>query len=433
MIVHGSVTVPGDKSITHRALFLGGLSGDRSILRGALTSLDARSTARVLRALGVRVSRLQVGHEVHIVAPRHLVPPRSLLKCGNSGTTARIGLGVLAAQPFEAVLVGDRSLGRRPMARVTQPLGEMGARFTFLREEGYLPLKVRGRGGRLRSISYELPVSSAQIKGALLFAGLAGDVPVRLREPAGRSRDHTERLLRAFGYTVREMSSGWLEFEPDGRLGPISLEIPGDLSSAAFLLGAATLAEGGELRVRGVGVNPTRTGFLTVLRRMGASIDESGRREVQGEPVANLIARPPSPGAVLHATIVEAREIPGLIDEIPMLAVLASRAEGTTTFYEVGELRVKESDRLQLVARNLRAVGVEAEALDNSLRVRGTERPPRGSIETQGDHRIAMAFAVLGQVPGADVRVDDLECAEISFPGFAAALRAIGGGVRTAA
>ena len=337
-----------------------------------------------------------------------------------------MGLGVLAAQPFEAVLAGDRSLQRRPMARVTQPLGEMGGRFTFLGREGCLPIRVLGGEGRLRSISYELPVSSAQIKGALLLAGLAGRVPVRLREPTGRSRDHTERLLRSFGYTVREGSDGWLEFEPDGRLEPFSLEIPGDISSAAFLVGAATLAEAGELQVRDVGLNPTRTGFLTVLRRMGGSIEERRPRERYGEPVADLIVRPPA-AAALRATIVEAREIPGLIDEIPILAILASRAEGTTVFHEVGELRVKESDRLELMARNLRAVGVEAEAHENRLRVTGTDRPPRGPVETQADHRIAMAFAVLGQLPGAEVRVDDLACAEISFPGFSAALRAIGG------
>ncbi|HEX9165933.1 MAG TPA: hypothetical protein VF862_08485, partial [Gemmatimonadales bacterium] len=282
-----------------------------------------------------------------------------------------------------------------------------------------LPLTIRG--ARLRPLIWELPVSSAQLKGAVLLAGMAAGVAVRVREPAGRSRDHTERMLRAFGFRVTDEPDGWIGFEPTGRLAPFQTDIPGDISSAAFLLGAATLATAGELRLLDVGVNPTRTGVLTVLARMGGQVALENRRESVGEPVADLVVRP----ARLRATIVRSAEVPGLIDEIPMLAVLAARAEGTTVFEEVGELRVKESDRLALIAGNLRALGVEAVAEGNTLRVTGTDRPPAGRVITAGDHRIAMAFAVLGRIRGAKVRVDDLACAGVSFPGFSDTLRSV--------
>lgn len=418
MIVRGSVRVPGDKSITQRALLFAALAGGTSHLGGALTSLDARSCARVLRQLGARISPLAADRVITVTGRRQFRKPSAILDCGNSGTTARLLLGLLAAHPFAATLTGDRSLRRRPMRRVTAPLGLMGARFEERPEDG-LPLTVRG--GRLTGLRYEMPVSSAQIKSALLLAGVAGDVPVALREPAGRSRDHTERMLRAFGYPVEEQH-GWIAFAPGGRVEPFDLQVPGDPSSAAFLVGAASLAEGGTLAILGVGLNPTRTGFLRVLARMGARVEIGAGHEAGGEPVGDLLIAP----AELRATTVSAEEIPGLIDEIPLLAVLASRAIGVTTFREVGELRVKESNRLELIAANLRAVGAHAEAGGNVLRVDGSDRPPAGRVRTDGDHRIAMAFAVLGTLPGARVRVDDLSCADVSFPRFAETLRKIG-------
>jgi 3-phosphoshikimate 1-carboxyvinyltransferase len=303
------------------------------------------------------------------------------------------------------------------MRRVTVPLAAMGARFTERNGDG-LPLTVRGE--RLRPLSYQMPVSSAQIKSAILLAGMAGEVAVALREPHGRSRDHTERLLQAFGYGVVE-KDGWIHFTPGGHLEPFDIQVPGDPSSAAFLVGAATLAEAGELRIAGVGVNPTRTGFLDVLSRMGAGVQVENRSDRFGEPVGDLVIRPAS----LRGTEVVAGEIPGLIDEIPLLAVLASRAVGTTTFRQVGELRVKESDRLGLIAENLRALGVEAAVVGDDLVVEGGARAPRGKVRTAGDHRLAMAFAVLGTVPGAGIRIDDLACAAVSFPGFPETLRRI--------
>ncbi|HXE57477.1 MAG TPA: 3-phosphoshikimate 1-carboxyvinyltransferase [Gemmatimonadales bacterium] len=417
MIVGGTVRIPGDKSITHRALLLAALAPGTSHLGGALTSLDARSTARVLRRLGAEVSPLRPETTVRIAGRRRFRRPGLPLDCGNSGTTARLLLGLLAGHRFAATLTGDRSLRRRPMRRVTGPLQMMGARVEERNGDG-LPLTIRG--GPLRPLRHAMPVSSAQIKSALLLAGVVGEVPVALREPHGRSRDHTERFLRAFGYPVRE-SDGWIELEPSGRLEPFEMQIPGDPSSAAFLVGAAVLAEAGELRIAGVGLNPTRTGFVDVLRRMGASLEVDDETTHFGEPVGDLIARP----AALRSTEVGAGEIPGLIDEIPMLAVLASRAAGETVFREVGELRVKESDRLGLIAANLRAVGARAEVSGNDLHVEGGDAPPRGAVRTEGDHRIAMAFAVLGTLPGARIRLDDLACAEVSFPGFPATLAAI--------
>jgi len=265
-----------------------------------------------------------------------------------------------------------------------------------------------------------MPVSSAQIKSAILLAGMAGGVEVTLREPHGRSRDHTERLLRSLGYDVVE-EDGWICFRPTGRLEPFEVEVPGDPSSAAFLVGAALLAERGELHISGVGVNPTRVKFLDVLARMGARVRVEHNSERFGEPVGDLVAVPRE----LRATEILAEEIPGLIDEIPLLAVVAARAQGTTVFRQVGELRVKESDRLGLIAENLRSVGIEAAVEGDDLIVEGAESAPQGNVRTAADHRLAMAFAVLGTVPGARIRIDDMACAAVSFPNFNETLRRI--------
>lgn len=417
MRVGGTVRVPGDKSITHRVLLLSVLSPGVSHIGGALSSLDARSTARVLRQLGGEISPLRERSVVRVHGRRRLRRPEAMLDCGNSGTTTRLLLGLLAGHPFSATLTGDASLRRRPMRRVTGPLSEMGARFVERAGDG-LPLTVRG--GPLKPLRYAMPVSSAQIKSSLLLAGVAAGVQVEVSEPHGPSRDHTERLLRAFGYEVAEQD-GWITFRPTGRLEPFEVQVPGDPSSAAFLVGAAVLAEGGELRIASVGINPTRTGFLAVLRRMGAEVAVEEPVTHLGEPVGDLRVGP----AQLRGTEVAAGEIPGLIDEIPMLAVLASRADGTTVFRQVGELRVKESDRLGLIAENLRAVGADAEIQADDLFVRGGSTTPKGSVRTAGDHRLAMAFAVLGTIRGARVKVDNMACAAVSYPGFPQALRDI--------
>ena len=408
--VGGVVRPPGDKSISHRVLMLAALARGKSELSGLLTGADVKSSARVLRQLGADISTIRDGATVTVRASR-FSHPASRLHCGNSGTTARLILGILAGQKLSATVTGDASLRRRPMRRVTEPLREMGA---VIKERGDgLPLTIRG--GALRGLTYTSPVASAQVKSAILFAGLTGGVPVTIREPY-RSRDHTERLFAHVGLGIHERG-GAIVLEPT--VGPsglpaVNLSVPGDPSSAAFLIAAAVLAEDGELTIENVGVNPTRIGFLVVLERMGAHVERVNLRDEGGEPVADLLVRP----AALKGTEVTAAEVPTLVDEVPVLAVLASRARGATVFREVGELRVKESNRLELVAANLRAVGAKAEARGNDLHVEGSERPPRGRVETALDHRLAMAFAVLGTLPGADVRLSEKRSVAISYPNF---------------
>ena len=419
MKVHGVVRPPGDKSISHRVLMLAALARGKSELSGLLTGDDVKSTARVLRQLGAKISTIRGESTVTVHASR-ISRPASRLNCGNSGTTARLVLGILAGQRFEATLTGDASLRRRPMRRVTEPLRTMGAEITE-RGDG-LPLTIRG--GRLRGLAYTSPVASAQVKSALLLAALTGGVPVTIREPY-RSRDHTERLFAHLGLGIHEHDSV-ISYQPSSvSVPPFALSVPGDTSSAAFLVAVAVLAEKGELLIENVGVNPTRTGYLVVLARMGARVERVNLRDAGGEPVADLVVRPPA--AALSGTEVSAAEIPTLVDEVPVLAVLASRARGATVFREVGELRVKESNRLELVAANLRAVGVQAEARGNDLYVEGRDRPPRGKVETAKDHRLAMAFAVLGTVPGADVRLSERRSVAISYPGFFKDLKRIAG------
>lgn len=416
VIVGGEVIPPGDKSVTHRALILAGLSRSRVTLHHALTAADARATASALRHLGALVSPLGRGRRVHVTGGAWRSPAKPL-HCGNAGTTARLLMGAIAGQPIEARITGDASLRRRPMRRVSIPLRAMGASVEEDAGEG-LPLTIRG--AKLRDYRYHTPVASAQIKAALLLAGVSGGVAVSVSEPV-RSRDHSERLLAYLGFDVRTHGTTVdLRGAPPTwpQLTEVDLEIPGDLSSAAFLLGAATLARRGELVVRRVGVNPTRTGFLDVLARMGGNVSRANERTVCGEPVADLVVRP----ADLAAVTVEPDEIPSLIDEIPMLAVLAARAAGVSQFRSVGELRVKESDRLGLIAHNLQAIGVEADVQGDDLVVEGTDRPARGRIETAGDHRLAMAFSVLGLTDRAKLELSETRSASVSYPGFLADL-----------
>src|SRR5438046_8584054 len=395
---------------------LAALARGTSELAGLLTGEDVKSTARVLRQLGADVSAVSAGTVT--VRGHRLSPPAPRRHGGNSVTSARLLLGVLAGQRFPATLTGDASLRRRPMRRVTEPLRAMGAHIEEAQGDA-LPLTIRG--GRLHALTCTTPVASAQVKSALLVAGLTGQVAVTIREPY-RSRDHTERLLLHLGLDLR-YDNGAISFQPSAVNVPsFHLSVPGDASSAAFLLAAAVLAEGGELLVEHVGVNPTRTGFLVVLERMGAHVERVNLLDEGGEPVADLIAPPP---AALRGTDVSAAEVPTLVDEVPILAVLASRAAGEPTFREVGELRVKESNRLELIAANLRAVGIDANARGNDLHVQGTTRPPRGRDETARDHRLAMAFAVLGTVPGADIRLSEHRSVAISYPRFFADLRNI--------
>jgi 3-phosphoshikimate 1-carboxyvinyltransferase len=413
------VTVPGDKSITQRALILAALAEGKSRLRGLLPGSDPASTAGALRSLGVALTELPSdGREVVVQGTGlgGLCPPAGLLDLGNSGTGARLLLGVLAGHPFKAVLTGDESLRSRPMGRVTRPLSDMGAKFCSVEVEDRLPLEVEG--GPLRPIDYALPVASAQVKSAILLAGVSGRVPVCLSEP-GRSRDHTERMLSALGAVVDSHAEGerWrveLKDAPE-RLRPLDLDVPGDLSSAAFVLVLALLGGArGELTVRGVGINPTRTGVLPVLVRMGAHLVVEPDSDQGGEPVGSITAAPTD----LCATTIGADDVIGAIDEIPILAAAAARAQGTTRITGAGELRVKETDRLRALAQNLRAIGVRVEELEDGLEVEGTDQPLTGDVDAAGDHRIAMAFGVLGGLARNDIRVRGADVVDVSFPGF---------------
>lgn len=413
------LTVPGDKSITQRALIFSAIADGSSRLRGLLPSADPVSTAGALKALGVDVpASAAIGSEIVLCGRglRGLSEPEAPLDLGNSGTGTRLLMGVLAGQPIRAAITGDASLSRRPMARVTRPLSRMGARFRFLHEEDRLPLEVEGRA--LHPLTYELPVASAQVKSSLLLAGVVGGVPVLLSEP-GRSRDHSERMLASMGAVVWSGRSGerWrveLHDTPE-RLEPLDLTVPGDLSSAAFLIVLALLGGAGrELTVRGVGLNPTRTGVLSILERMGARVVVEPGVERAGEPVGTITAS----ASELRATEIGPADVIAAIDEVPILSAAAARAHGTTRITGAGELRHKETDRIRALALNLRAVGAEAEELADGLEVRGGDHPLSGEVDSLGDHRIAMAFGVLGALPGNDIRVRGREIVDVSFPGF---------------
>lgn len=412
--------VPGDKSVTQRALILASVADGESRLRGLLPAADPRSTAGALRALGAGIPAIPGdGSEIRVrgVGLRGLAAPAVPLDLGNSGTGARLLMGVLAAQPFRSVLTGDASLRSRPMRRVTDPLSAMGAVFRWLEEDGRLPLEM-GPSRGLRGVELDLPVASAQVKSALLLAGVMGGVPVLLTEP-GPSRDHTERMLAGAGASVlthvRDQGRRVELRDPPERLRALDMEVPGDPSSAAFPVLAALLGVGsGEVEVEGVGLNPTRTGFVDLFVRMGGRVEMEVTGEAGGEPVGTLRARASS----LRGIEVGAGEVVRAIDELPAVAVAASRAEGVTRITGAGELRVKETDRISAMVRNLQAVGIQARELPDGLEVVGTDAPLAGDVPSFHDHRIAMVFGVLGAQAGNRIRVQGAEAVEVSFPGF---------------
>jgi 3-phosphoshikimate 1-carboxyvinyltransferase len=419
------IRVPGDKSITHRALILASLAEGESRLTGLLDAGDTRSTARLLRELGVAVPDLATAEARVAGGGVHAwTPPRRTLDCGNSGTTVRLLLGALSGCPFEADLDGDASLRRRPMRRVTDPLTAMGASFREVHASATLPIRVTGRRP-LTSLEWQSPHASAQVKSALLLAGLTGGAPVTVTEP-GASRDHTERLLSAMGGKVSSRSGEaghGVSLEPGGALSPLDFRIPGDFSAAFFFLAFAAVE--GHVRIPGVGLNPLRTGALEVLRRMGAAVETTVESTEAGEPVGSVTVR----SAGLRGVTVEAAEVPALLDEVPALAMVAACAEGETRFEGIGELRVKESDRVHAVSENLRRLGVETESGPDHLAVMGAAAFRPASIDAHGDHRIAMAFGVLRALGRAPIRIDDEEVVAISHPDFWRVLETLQEGV----
>ncbi len=428
--LRGRARVPGDKSISHRALLLGALAVGESRVEGLLEGADVLATAAALEALGIELEREAEGRwRVHGRGVGGLLEPDRPLDLGNSGTGARLLLGVLAGQPFTTFLTGDASLRTRPMGRVIEPLARMGASF-LARSDQRLPLAITGRTDLL-PIRYRQPVPSAQVKSAILLAGLhaAGRTTVIEPEP---SRDHTERLLSRLGaeIEIEALADGGRAVSVRGQpeLAAAKLKVPGDISSAAFPLVAGALREGSAVRLDEVGVNPLRTGLLQCLLEMGADLRQ-GAVDEGGEPVARLEIR----GGPLAGIDVPAERAPRMIDEYPILAIAAACARGTTRLAGLAELRVKESDRLGALARGLAACGVGIEAGDDSLIVHGVggSPPGGGEIDAGHDHRSAMSFLVLGTVAKAPVTVTGAETIETSFPGFAALMNRLGARIET--
>jgi 3-phosphoshikimate 1-carboxyvinyltransferase len=420
--VGGTLTVPGDKSISHRALMLGALAHGDTRITGFLAGEDCLATARALAALGVRIERPEeTTVMVHGAGETGLSAPAAALDLGNSGTGMRLMMGLLAPQPFGSTLVGDASLMRRPMQRVVVPLAMMGARIHT--HEGRPPVEIR-RTPQLRAIHYSLPVASAQVKSAVLLAGLAAAGETRITEPAP-SRDHTERMLEAFG--VRLQHTGrTLAMAGGQRLEAAAVDVPADFSSAAFFLVAACLAAPAGLTLTNIGVNPTRVGLLDLLRRMGADIRLHPRPRLAGaEPVADIEARQ----SALTGITVSETEVPLAIDEFPVFFIAAACARGETLVRGALELRVKESDRLAVMAAGLATLGVEHRLLPDGLWIRGAETLRGGRIASHGDHRIAMAFAVAALRARAPVEIEDVANVATSFPGFERTARAAGLGL----
>lgn len=422
-----AVEVPGDKSCSHRAAILAGLAEGVSEVFGFLPSEDCLCTLKVMEQLGVGVEVLRAGDhgplDLRITGTAmQLSAPVGDLDCGNSGTGMRLLAGVLAAQDFESRLVGDESLQSRPMGRVTIPLEQMGAEFESEGEKpGCAPLRIRG--GNLQALEYEMPVASAQVKSSLLLAGLFAKGRTTVTQPA-TTRDHTERMFADFGLTC-SVDGNVISVEGGQTPRAARLQVPGDFSSAAFWLVAGAAEKGSRLQVRNVGLNPTRTALQAVLVRMGAHITEEAAGEQGGEPIGNLLVE----GRGLKGTTILEEEVPNLIDEVPILAIAGALAEGRTVIRKAEELRVKETDRISAVVENLRRIGVKVEEFPDGMEIEGGANLKGAEIESYGDHRIAMAFAIAGLfAKEGEMVIPDSACIATSYPGFAEALQTLSQG-----
>lgn len=407
----GEFSPTPDKSISHRAVIFSSLSKGESIIRNFLRAEDPMSTVNAFRALGVDINDkgddiVVNGNGIYGLAESH-----NIIDCGNSGTTIRLLSGVLAGNPFFSVLTGDESLRIRPMARVINPLQQMGAEIMARAENKYPPLAIKGK--KLQSIQYKMPVASAQVKSAILLAGLYADGETVIAEPA-KSRDHTERMLPAFGASIN-VNGLHVSVKGGNELKGAEVYVPGDFSSAAFFIIGALLIRDSDITITGVGMNPTRTGLLSVLRKMGAEIEVQNIRNLSGEPVADIHCKG---GAELKAVSINKEEIPALIDEFPILCVAATQAYGTTTIRGAEELRVKESDRIRSMATELGKMGVAIEEFGDGLSIKGQSVLKGANIESYGDHRIAMAMAIAGLIADGETTIHGVSSVNISFPGF---------------
>lgn len=414
--IQTELTVPGDKSISHRAVMLAGMSNGTCVVRGFLASEDCLCTVAAMRALGVEIENPEPTTLIVHGKKRQFTAPKGDIDCGNSGTTMRLMAGILAGQPFRSRLVGDPSLSKRPMKRVIEPLTQMGAKLYAEGANDRPPLVIEG--SQLKPIHYYSPVASAQVKSAVLLAGMFAQGKTSVTEPI-QSRDHTERMLEYF--LVRPVKED-LTVNLYGGQTPESrdFQVPGDISSAAFWLVAAAAQQGSHLLVRDVGLNQTRTGILAVLVRMGAGVREIESNN-EAEPLGTVEIR----GNRLKGTVVAGKEIPNVIDELPIIAVAAALAQGKTVIADAGELRVKETDRLAAIATNLRAMGAQVSETEDGLEILGGAPLHGARLQSYGDHRIAMAFAIAGLFAEGETIIEGTECVATSYPGFADTLEKI--------
>ena len=409
--LRGEITVPADKSISHRAVMLGSLAEGESLIRNLSNGEDVRSTVRCMGQFGVEIVPEEGLHRIKGKGWAGLKEPADVLNCGNSGTTMRMLAGIASSRPFLTVLTGDDSLRRRPMARVIEPLTAMGAAILGRYNSRFAPLAIRGED--LRGISYELAVASAQVKSAILLAGLAATGETVVAERV-KSRDHTERMLSQMGATIK-IQGNLTRISGPCLLSPQEWVIPGDISSAAFWMIAASLVPGSEIIIRDVGVNPTRTGILEVLQAMGARIETENYRVTGGEPRADIVVK----HSDLRPVEIKGEIIPALIDEIPVLAVAMAMTSGVSTVKDASELRAKESDRIAMIVNSLRLMGVAVEENEDGFVVHGTGHiPGNARVSSGGDHRMAMSSAIAGLVADSPVTVEGFDSVSVSYPGF---------------
>ena len=418
--LRGELVIPGDKSISHRSIILSSLANGRSRVRGFLESQDCLRTLTAFRNMGVEIEKVSQGeYLINGVGLRGLKEPERVIDCGNSGTSMRLLTGLLTAQDFYSVLSGDDSLRSRPMGRIIKPLSKMGARI-WARNLEYAPLSIQGQP--LSGIDYQLPIASAQVKSSILLAGLYTDQEVRIVEPA-LSRDHTERMLKGFGIELtKEGNLIILDKGDKGELHSQDIQVPGDISSAAFFITAGLITDDSEILLKDVGINPTRSGFIQVVKEMGGQIELINQREASGEPIADLLVK----SSKLQGVEISGDIIPKLIDEIPIIAVLASQAKGETVIKDAAELRVKETDRIMATATELSKLGVEIEELEDGMVING-KAPITGGIKVKsyGDHRIAMALAIAGLVADETVTILNSDVINTSFPQFESLLSSL--------
>jgi len=415
----GEITVPGDKSISHRSIMLGSIANGITTVRGFLRGGDNMSTMKAFRSMGIAIEDDGETVIIHGKGLHGLNEPDDVIDCGNSGTTIRLITGLLAGQSFFSVVTGDQYLRKRPMKRVVEPLSRMGARISGRNQGSLAPLAIQGTF--LKSIGYESPVSSAQIKSSIMLAGLYADGETSVREPS-LSRDHSERMFRLFGANVKTFNDG-VTVTGGVELNGQEIVVPGDISSATFFIVAALITPGSELLIRNVGVNPTRTGALDILRSMGGLIELQNQREESGEPVADIYVR----ASRLHGCAISGSVVPRAIDEFPAICIAASCAEGVTTLSDAKELRVKETDRIAAMASNLRLLGVTVEEQDDGMTIHGVERLNGATLNSFGDHRIAMSFSIASLVALSPITINDIECVDTSFPSFYPLLQKVNG------